>query len=113
MPEEFALANAEVESGFKNVKAAKGESYGPLQVHISSGYTSDQLKSMDVSIPAGVKILKQRLVKAKGDSLLARIMYFCGPGYEKSCSAAAIANLQKRWAPIATKWGVQAYYPGF
>ena len=115
VPPELALAMTEVESNFKNIKAKRGESYGPLQVHVSSGYTAAQLwGDMDLSIRVGVGIIKQRLQKAGGDSLLSRILYFCGPGYlipgQKGCSEVAVDRLKTRWGPVAAKWGVQAHY---
>jgi hypothetical protein len=113
VPVELALATGEVESSFRDVKATNGNSYGPMQVHVSallSGETVTDLKNPAFSIPRGVQILRQRLVKAKGDSLLARIMYFCGPGYATSCSDEAIARLKSRWAPAVSKWKVKAHY---
>jgi len=111
VPVELALATAEVESGFRDVQ--NGSSYGPMQVHISGllpGESATDLKNPTFSIARGVSILKQRLKLAKGDTLLARIMYLCGPGYQKSCSEAAIARLRTRWGPVASKYGVAATY---
>lgn len=116
VPEAFALATAELESNFQNVKAKKGRSYGPMQVHVSAlkdGEAEDRLLDLTFSIPRGVSILKDRLKRAKGDTLLARIMYFCGPGWQKSCSEPALDNLKRRWAPAAIKWGIPTHYPGF
>ena len=109
VPEALVLATGDVESGFKNVKAAKGNSFGPLQVNTVSGYTAEQLQNLDFNIRVGVSILKRYLAKAGGNSLLARTYYFCGPN--APCSATAQQRLEQRWAPAATRWGVQPTYP--
>jgi hypothetical protein len=114
VPPELALATSEAETGFRNVKAAKGESYGPLQVHISWGYAPAELLNLDVGIPAGVKVLRTYLTKAGGDSTLMRLIYFCGPGYLQgtSCTDPVLVDRVKtRWAPIASRWGVRPAYP--
>lgn len=113
VPVELALATADAESGFKNVKATNGASYGPLQVHKSHllpGENEQVLLNMLVSIPRGIAILKKYLAIAKGDSALMRVIYFCGPNYTKSCSPASIARNRARWAPIAARWNVRPTY---
>jgi len=114
VPEALALATCELESNFKDVKALKGASYGPMQVHTSTlaaGETLAQLQNIDWSIARGCLILKQRLKLAKGDSELCRIMYFCGPGWQKSCTEESLVRVRARWRPAAAKWGVQTRYP--
>lgn len=113
VPPELALAFAELESGFANIKAVNGKSYGPMQTHVSAllpGETEAQLANMAFSIPRGMGILKQRLARAGNDTTLCRVMYFCGVKWEKSCSEAALARLKARWAPAAARWGVPATY---
>jgi hypothetical protein len=109
VPVELVLATADVESSFKNVKAAKGNSFGPLQVNTVWGYTPEQLQDLDFSIRAGVKILKDYLKKAQGSSERARTFYFCGPF--KPCTPAVQARVDRRWAVAAARWGVQPSYP--
>jgi hypothetical protein len=114
VPAEFALATCELESNFADIKASNGESYGPMQVHVSTlrpGETVANLKNMTWNIARGVLILQQRLKLAGGDSELARIMYFCGPGWQKSCSATSLGRVRARWRPAAARWGVKARYP--
>lgn len=119
VPEELALAFADLESKFQNVKAAGGESYGPMQVHISHlkpGEDKSILWDMSVSIPRGVAILKNYLKKAGGVSAIARTIYFCGPGSMKGplygCKTmGAVQTNQNRWQDAAAKWGVKDRYP--
>ena len=114
VPVELAWAIADVESGFKNIKAVNGASYGPLQVHKSHllpGESEEVLLNMAVSIPRGITVLKRYLALAKGNSAQMRVIYFCGPNYTpKSCSPASVAKNQARWAPVAARWGVRAQY---
>lgn len=109
VPEALVLATAEVESDFKNVKAAKGNSFGPMQVNTVSGYTAEQLSNLDFGIQVGVTMLKRYLKKAGGDSALARTYYFCGPN--APCTPATQQRVETRWAKAASRWGVQASYP--
>ncbi len=109
VPEALVLATADVESDFKNVKAAKGNSFGPLQVNTVSGYTAEQLQNLDFGIQVGVSIIKRYLQRAGGNSLLMRTYYFCGPN--APCSAAAQQRLEARWIPAANRWGVLPSYP--
>ena len=116
VPVELALATAEAESNFRNVKATNGASYGPLQVHKSHllpGEAESVLLNMDVSIPRGITILRNLLARAGGDPIEMRVMYFCGPYYRTkgSCSDESIARTKSRWAPVAARWGVKAAYP--
>lgn len=114
VPVEFALATADLESGFKNVQNAKGgRSFGPMQVnvvHLRPGQTVEDLKKLDFNIAMGVSILKKYLTLAKGDSYTARVIYFCGPG---KCGGNPPARLTQRWQKAAEKWGVPAVYSEF
>ena len=115
VPVELVLATADLESGFKNVKATNGRSYGPMQVHVSAlnkdaGETEAMLWNMSFSIPRGVSILKQRLRLAKGDSALMRVMYFCGGNYTQSCKGQSIARVRARWAGVVPKYGIKPFY---
>lgn len=113
VPVELVLAFAELESNFKNVKAPNARSYGPLQVHVSGlkdGESEAQLFDMSFSIPRGVEILKRYLKLASGNSELARIIFFCGPGWQTSCSAESLVRVKERWRPVALKWRVASNY---
>lgn len=111
---ELALATAEVESNFTNVKAVNGASYGPMQVHTShlaAGETVSDLQNPSFSIARGVQILKRYLTKAGGDTVTARIFYFCGPAYtDSSCKPATRETVKARWKTATTKWKVKPYY---
>lgn len=123
VPVELALAFADLESGFKNVKAPNAASYGPLQVHVSAlqaGETEAMLQNMSFSIPRGISILKKYLGLAGGVSLDARLIYFCGyKGWKTLCTAtvtsgccsqAARDRVTARWKIAAAKWGVKVRY---
>lgn len=108
VPEALVLATAEVESDFKNVKAAKGNSFGPLQVNTVWGYTPEQLQNLDFNIQVGVSILKKYLVKARGDTTLTRTYYFCGPN--APCTPAVQQRVETRWSKAASRWNVKSSY---
>ncbi len=114
VPVEFALANADLESSFKNLQnAAGGKSFGPMQVNVVNlkpGETLAKLKNLDFNIKRGVEILRRYLVKANGDTFKARILYFCGPGL---CRGKPPEKLIIRWRAAAQKWNVPDKYSQF
>lgn len=114
VPVEFALATADLESGFENKQnVSGGQSFGPMQVNVvnlKSGETVDQLKNLDFNIKRGVEILKKYLKQAGGNTYKARILYFCGPGL---CKGNPPERLTVRWNEAASKWAVPVFYSGF
>lgn len=111
VPSEFALAIADVETGFINVQNKKGVlSFGPMQVHVSNlerGERKAALREIDFNIKKGVGIIKDTLKRANGSTLKARLLYFCG---YKPCKLKTQIKVLSRWQRFAKKWTVYAQY---
>lgn len=107
VPVPLALAMAEVETGFRNVKAKRSGARGPLQVHKSAlkpGELPKLLLDPEWNLRRGIEILKTYHEKSKGKHLLTRILFVCGYKYEKSCTDSTIQRIKDRWRPVARKY---------
>jgi hypothetical protein len=110
VPAEVALAFAEVETMFRDKHA--GNSYGPLQVDKSGVFPKEHklIHKIEWNVQKGIEILKLRLQWSKGLATHARYMYVCGRNFKRSCSPEKLALIDRRWAPVAERWGVKRVY---
>jgi hypothetical protein len=110
VPIEVALAFAEVETMFRDKHS--GNSYGPLQVDKSGVFPDEHpfLHKLEWNVRKGIEILKLNLKRAKGQAKNARYMYVCGRNFKRSCSPTKLAIIDRRWAPVAERWGVKGSY---